>query len=332
MSISLSDAIRMHVEEEARASLVHDPRAMSKSTLHFIDSIIKAGRLCSKALEGPLQALSLKSIEDFRADLLGHGLSEAYARKHLDLISGATHYAWKNGYVTYDLMQLWRARRRPRKTKATRGAAQVEIDTLGKEAIHALLSDSERRGLNVFPALLLAIGSGLRLGEIRGLRWKHVSDCHLPAGLRLLHIKESWPVAGDVGEIPKTGASRYVLYAELFRSWAREHRDLDEALVMGKTDPRNMLTSLSKLAIDVGIVGNVNWLTLRHTFASQLLTNGFPIDWIAAQMGNTPSVCAKHYARFIDPWRRPVAVPDGMCPMDTIFDPGTLQEEQLISS
>lgn len=39
--------------------------------------------------------------------------------------------------------------------------------------------------------------------------------------------------------------------------------------------------------------------TMRHTFASRLLTAGAPIELVARQLGNTPSACKKHYARII---------------------------------
>ena len=39
--------------------------------------------------------------------------------------------------------------------------------------------------------------------------------------------------------------------------------------------------------------------TMRHTFASRLLTAGAPIELVARQLGNTPPACKKHYARII---------------------------------
>jgi len=39
--------------------------------------------------------------------------------------------------------------------------------------------------------------------------------------------------------------------------------------------------------------------TMRHTFASRLFTNGAPIEFVARELGNTPGVCRKRYARII---------------------------------
>lgn len=39
--------------------------------------------------------------------------------------------------------------------------------------------------------------------------------------------------------------------------------------------------------------------TMRHTFASRLLTAGAPVEFCARQLGNTPAACKKHYARVI---------------------------------
>jgi integrase len=201
-----------------------------------------------------------------------------------------------------------------------------EIDVIAeRESILALLDashgimDWKMRGM-----ILMGVGSGMRLGEMRGLRWKNIKHPGTAPELRTIRIVESWPVNGNEGELPKTGRSRSVLYPRLLGDWFHKnrHRGTMEELVYGKTDSADLLQMLTRRCYRAGFSVAANFQSLRHTFASQLLTYGYPLEWVADQLGNTPEVARRHYAKHIDPWRRPTTVPEGMNPTDIIFTGG----------
>jgi integrase len=95
-----------------------------------------------------------------------------------------------------------------------------------------------------------------------------------------------------------------------------------EELVFGRTDSRDLLKMLTRRCYHAGFPHSATFQALRHTFASHLLTYGYPLEWISDQLGNSPDTCRKHYAKYLDPWRRPVKVRAGCNPTDLILGDG----------
>jgi len=48
----------------------------------------------------------------------------------------------------------------------------------------------------------------------------------------------------------------------------------------------------------------IRWNVFRHTFGSLLAQAGVGLDKISAWMGNSPTVCRRHYAEFVPRDRR----------------------------
>ena len=62
---------------------------------------------------------------------------------------------------------------------------------------------------------------------------------------------------------------------------------------------------------------------LRDTFASQLVTAGIPVKYVATQLGDTVMTTDRHYGRWVAPegYRNPVQVADGELPCDLLSRP-----------
>ena len=64
---------------------------------------------------------------------------------------------------------------------------------------------------------------------------------------------------------------------------------------------------------------------LRHTFASRLAMRGVPMSVIAAALGNTEAICARHYAHlapgYIADTIRQAAGEMGIVPVETKVKP-----------
>jgi integrase len=132
-----------------------------------------------------------------------------------------------------------------------------------------------------------ALLTGCRYGELVALR---AGD--FDAGAAVLHIREA--KAGKPRSVPLTDdAARFftaetagkartalVLAREDAGTWGKSHqsRPLRDACTAAKIAPV------------------VSFHILRHSFASRLATQNVPMAVIAAALGNTEAMCARHYA------------------------------------
>lgn len=177
---------------------------------------------------------------------------------------------------------------------------------------------SERDGI------LLAIYSGLRISEWMALAWE---DIDFTKGE--IHIKRAI-VDGDYG-VPKTAGSKRVVKLLdqvldiLEKQRARTQRSEIYTIDVVQSDNRSikkeqvrfvfLQTVSSKPFSGSNDFNNKYFKAMlekckiryrpgkhaRHTFASQLLTEGIPERWIMKQMGHTSILTfEKHYAKWMD--------------------------------
>lgn len=153
----------------------------------------------------------------------------------------------------------------------------IDRNVLTPAQVGALLAAA--RGTDLEPAVALAAGAGLGLGDLRTLRWEEVDldagTLHRPAGRR------------------KTG-ERYRVFLAPF---------VVEAL--GRVKPRGEtvcalppMRTLRKRFDDLHAAAGVprgrgdGWHRLRHTFASMLAAAGTPLPAIRALLGHAPGSTA----------------------------------------
>jgi integrase len=132
-----------------------------------------------------------------------------------------------------------------------------------------------------------ALLTGCRYGELVALR---AGD--FDAGAVVLHIREakaglprSIPLTDDAARFFATetaGKARtaLVLTRKDSSAWGKSHqfRPLRDACAAAKIAPA------------------VSFHILRHTFASRLAMRNVPMSVVAAALGNTEAICARHYA------------------------------------
>jgi integrase len=133
-----------------------------------------------------------------------------------------------------------------------------------------------------------AFYAGLRLGELRALRWR---DVNLAA--RVLSVERSWdPRVGPVA--PKSEAGRRIvpIPSELGEILA-QHRarcDWADGLVFGRTrDAPFNINGVYSRARNAWNVANVEGITLheaRHTYASLMIAAGVNAKELATYMGH----------------------------------------------
>jgi integrase len=323
--VTLEKGARYFLAEQLALRQAKSPDALAPSTITLYEKILRG--LMQDHAELRLDTMLVSQVERIRLKLFQRGSSLSYVRAHTDVLSSICRNLWRQGLIDTNPMDIWKLRSRPIRTKTRSAAEAREIDAIAnRDSILALVKECQRdnhcdSGWKIEGIVLLAVGSGLRLGEIRGLRWASIKHPTTPSEFRTIAVVESWPTNGREGELTKTGKPRAVLYPTIFGEWyeRNRHRGMMQDLVFSKTRGEDLLRALGRRCVRAGFSHPATFQVLRHTFASHMLTLGYPLEWVSDQLGNSPEVARRHYAKYLDPWRRPEPVPAGMNPTDLIF-------------
>ena len=201
----------------------------------------------------------------------------------------------------------------------------VEMQFLDENQVQQLLITAKARNDRLFALYHLAIATGMRQGELLGLKW---SDLEWEQGLlqvqRQLTIKKG---GGFEFTAPKTksGIRRIDLGENTLRI-LREHRQqqLVQMQMAGETWQENDLIFPS----DIGTISNrdnlrkdfkrllkeaglpaIRFHDLRHTGASLLLNNGIPVIIVSRRLGHArPSITLDVYGHLIPGKQKEVAM------------------------
>lgn len=163
---------------------------------------------------------------------------------------------------------------------------------------------------------LLAIYTGMRRGEILGLKWSHIDfkNKTIQVERSLAHVARE----GYVLSPPKSEKSyRYVPIPDMLLDELRSHKNrqekwkerlgpsyLDQDLVICTEtgtfqDPRNVLRVMAGI-IKKAKVSSIRFHDIRHTHASILLSEGVDIVRVSARLGHSnPKITLETYAHLM---------------------------------
>jgi len=173
------------------------------------------------------------------------------------------------------------------------------------------------RGRNLFPIAVVALGTGIRRGELCALRWQDVDLDS--AKIKVEQSLEETRKGGLRFKSPKSARGRRsislspAVVAELRAHWkAQQERRLSLGLGGASPDdlvfanwngsPRrpNVLTKEFADAMESGGLPHVTLHTLRHTHASQLITSGMDILTISRRLGHSsPAITLTVYGHLL---------------------------------
>jgi len=170
------------------------------------------------------------------------------------------------------------------------------------------------RGERLYVPAMVALFSGMRLGEVLALRWNRVDlDGKV---LKVREALEQTKAHGIRFKPPKSKAGRRdITLPDILIDALREHRKAalelqmrlgagrlpDDALLFSTIEgkplqPSNLSSDWGELAERIGEPG-VTFHALRHTHASQLIASGVDIVTISKRLGHAkPSVTLAIYA------------------------------------
>jgi integrase len=213
-----------------------------------------------------LSKLNQPRLERFRDDLLAN-MSRAMARKVLTSLKSILKDAKRRGNVAHNAALDVRIAPSSREHKL-----EVGRDIPSREEIRALMDHAQGRRR---PMVMVAVFAGLRLSELRGLRWE---DVDLKRGA--LHVRQRTDKWGQVG-LPKSSRGRRTiplppLVVNTLREWKLACPKSDAGFVFPTATGRvpysaNLSRDLAKLLVGAGIKPKYGWHSLRHFYASWLI-------------------------------------------------------------
>lgn len=225
----------------------------------------------------PLERLRTEHLQGLYLHMEKQGLSRSIRMLHT-LINGSLKQAMKLGYVSRNVAE---AATLPRKK-------QKEMKVLSEEELERFLESAKT--FRLYPAFLLLISTGLRRGELLGLKWEDIDWDKKMIMVRRNLVEYRGKV---VFQEPKTKNSCRTIpltetALEELKNWRKKW--LEERLRLGpewpETElvfpsrvhtperPRNFLRTFKVILEKAGLPPDVTIHSLRHTYATSLLKSG----------------------------------------------------------
>ena len=178
--------------------------------------------------------------------------------------------------------------------KLIQGKSKFDIEPLSKEEVGKLLSASQRYNKgSYYPSILCALRTGMRIGEVRALKWKDIDFEN-----RLIEVKRSCR-RGRVTK-PKTGKTRRVDMSLHLAEVFRELKQNQWKKYAGKDVPQWVFTNIrdgmlrymafkKALMACLKLAGlrKIRIHDLRHTYATIRLLSGHNIGDVSYQLGHS---------------------------------------------
>ncbi|ACX51572.1 integrase family protein [Ammonifex degensii KC4] len=280
------------------------------TTLANYETVIRAYILPSLG-SVPLRSVTPASLQALYNSLSARGLSARTVRLVHVVLNACLKQAVKNGLLVRNPAEA---------TEPPKLKRRVPVRPLAREEVEAFLKAA--RGERLYPAFALALKTGLRRGEVLGLKWEDVDLERGVLRVRRSLVEAKDPETGKVRLVfqePKTEKSRRTVpltrdvVALLKSHKARQNEEKlyfgeayeDNGLVfcteLGKPIwPRNFLRAFHSVLKKAGLERH-RFHALRHTFATLLLASGEELKNVQELLGHERiSTTADVYAEVLE--------------------------------
>jgi integrase len=249
-----------------------------------------AGRLQTHLGHLRLQALRPAHIQETYARLLKDGLAPRTVLHHHRMLRQALKHAVQWRLLTHNPADAVTAPR----------AERAEMRALDADGVHKLLDACRDEQMRTIVSL--AVMTGMREGELLGLRW---SDCDLDgATIHVVRTAQYLSSTGVMFRTPKTaGSKRSIALSAETVSLLREHRtkqlearlalgpsyrnaDLVFATAEGDVIPPYRISNAFQTVVKHAGIGPLRFHDLRHTAASLLLKAGVHPKIVSERLGH----------------------------------------------
>jgi integrase len=256
-----------HIDELGRHRVIDLTAAMIRGWHQRLAAADAKMRTSAKA-----SRVNIRKAKD--AD--GRRARQSTANRCLTVLRAALNSAYRDGLVPSD--DAWR------RVRAFQNVSAARIRyLLDKEAVRLVNACQPALRALVVAALV----TGCRLGELVRLRR---ADFDVEA--QALHIQQA--KSGKPRTVPLTAeATRHFSALAAGKSGTALLLVRDDGQPWGENHQQGPLRQACAVA---KIEPAISFHILRHTLASRLAMRGLPMTVIAAALGNTEAICARHYA------------------------------------
>lgn len=244
------------------------------------------------------------AIRDFASEKIRDGLSPATVRRLLALLRKILNDAVQDGLLAESPFRRVKHHQLPREPKAR------DYTWFTQEEIAKLLEAAEPLDR---PFYATAVYTGLRRGELCGLRW---ADVDLAAGLVAVSRSYDKPTtkSGEPRKVPMGAKLRAILTA-----WKANCPPSPEGLVFPSHTPRRLQpdgplvhamrdgATVSHRFADLCEAAGVRALpfhSLRHSFATHFMRTGGDLYRLKAILGHSTITLTERYAHHSPTWAR----------------------------
>lgn len=243
-----------------------------------------------------IEDMSALRIEAFSDRLLAEGLSTKTVRDYLALIRSVLTYAQSQAGGRLPAIAIVYPKE---SRKEMRVLSHAEQERLTRFLVH----NPDRFKFGV----LLALLTGLRIGELCALRWRDIcfedETIRVRSTMQRLHCRQS---DGPQTQVrigpPKSEQSRRVIpmTADMVSLCRRWQEPCGDAFVLTGSpsvfaEPRAMQYRFARYARACGLEG-VHFHTLRHTFATRCVEAGFDMKSLSEILGHAgPNITMERY-------------------------------------
>jgi integrase len=291
---------RLSFEQAASRWLESKPRLRAKTRTGYEGAL--RSHLLPVLGKKPIHAITEDDIARLVRDLEEKGLKPWSIRgQALTPLSGIFKHAVRKG---------WRSDNPVRNLEADEKPAIVSRSKriLEENEIQKLI---EKTPTKYAPIIRTAVFTGLRLGEVLGLKWM---DVDFERGV--IHVRRQPTQQGEFSE-PKTasGKREVVMFPDLGR-YLREHRlasafSGDDDFVFttqegtphlqGNVTKRGLAKAATAAGLNHSGEPTLRMHDLRHCFASMLIHEGADVVFVARQLGHAnPAITLRVYAHLFD--------------------------------
>lgn len=275
--ISADAGINATLEEIMWIWLATTVNTVKPSTFQKYESIIR-NHITDGLGKIPLKFISSQMIDQYAREKMQdkNTLSPKTVNDILAIIGLAMSYAEQEyGYA------------KPRIRRVKEERKEMRVLSLNEQKVleRHLLCDMDLYKLGV----LIALYSGLRVGELCALHWDDIKDDRICVNKSYRRIKAGTATVLEVST-PKTAASvRIIPIPSTIRCIVEPFRSTGPVLKTraGKqVEPRLMQLKFSKYISDCAIE-KTNFHALRHTFATRCIEAGFDVKTLSEILGHT---------------------------------------------
>jgi integrase len=241
-----------------------------------------------------LQKLTVTQVNQFKVKLIKKGLDPASINQILDVLNHGLNYAIRFKIIKENPLKFID---RPKIDRVSKRAVALD-----KDQLNYLLENAKDHRL--YPLILIAAFTGMRIGEICGLNW---GDIDLKRGIIKVRkqYKKNYEGKWGRGKLKRSNSARDIGIDKNLLDYLKglkedDAKSTDFVLTWGGQPFKTayISTYFKKLAVDIDMP-SLTFHKIRHTHASLLLAAGSPITDVAARLGDTVAEVQRTYAHFI---------------------------------